>query len=219
MLRTLEQAGVVAQHATSQRYTLRLTVAVLGYKALKHLKIRDLAQATLERLAAQTGECSHLAILANDRAFYVEQVGPERGVSVDAPVGTLAPLYCTALGKVLQAFQPPRKQEQLLADIRFEAFTRRSILEAAAFRSHREAVRDSGIGFDDEEFSVGVRCIAAPVFRHDGALVGAIGISGPSPRITDDRMRIWGDLVRAEADALSAKLGFQEPRRHPVAAA
>lgn len=209
MLRTLEQAGFVAQDATTQRYSLGLALVVLGHRALRRIDLRDATRPVLERLAASTGECAHLAILANDRAFYLEQAAPERGVSVEAPVGTLAPLYCTALGKVLMAFQPSTRQEILLADMTFEPFTRRTIVDARALRAHLDEVRDRLIAFDDEEFSVGVRCIAAPIFRHDGAVCGAIGISGPSPRVTDDRLRVWGDLVRSQAEALSEKMGFR----------
>lgn len=209
MLKTMEQAGMVAQDPTSQRYTLGMALPLLGYKALKRINIRDLAHEPLKCLAAATGECAHLAILVKDRAFYLEQVGPDRGVSVDAPVGTLAPLYCTALGKVLVAYQSETKREQLMADMVFEPFTRRTILDVRAYRAHVDAVRENGIAYDDEEFSVGVRCIAAPVFRHDGLISGAIGISGPSPRLTDDRFGAWGDLIRREAGHLSSKLGFQ----------
>ena len=207
MLRTMEQASFVAQDATTQRYTLGLALAVMGQKALKRINVRDRARLPLERIAIATGECAHLAILAGDRAFYVEQAAPQRGVNVEAPVGTLAPLYCTALGKALLAHLPPERQSSLIEAMQFDVFTRRTIAGAEQLRMHLEVVRQRGLGMDDEEFSVGIRCIAAPVFRHDGAVCGAIGISGPSPRVTDERMNVWGDLIREEAATLSESLG------------
>ena len=77
-----------------------------------------------------------------------------------------------------------------------------------ALKAHLGIVRDRGVAFDDEEFSVGIRCIAAPVLRHDGILAGALGISGPSPRVTDDRISSWEEIVRREATALSRKIGW-----------
>src|SRR5215213_5217066 len=106
MLRTLEQAGYVEQDPVTQRYSLGLNLGVLGYKALRKMDLRSAARPLLERLAGRTGEGAHMAILADRRAFYVDQVAPDRGVGVDSPIGTLAPLYCTALGKALLAFQP-----------------------------------------------------------------------------------------------------------------
>ncbi|MDQ0469547.1 IclR family transcriptional regulator [Labrys wisconsinensis] len=212
MLRTLEQSGFVAQDPVTQRYTLGITLGILGHKALRRIDLRSSARPTLERLAERTGECSHMAILADGRAFYVDQAAPDRGVIVDAPIGTLAPLYCTALGKSLLAFQPLRIREAILAALAFEPFTRRTIRDRAALEGHLAQVRRNRVAYDDEEFSIGVRCIAAPVFRHDGTVAGAIGVSGPSPRVTDDRMKDWEVLVRDEAAALSRRLGFEDDK-------
>jgi IclR family acetate operon transcriptional repressor len=210
MLRTLEQAGFVAQDPVTQRYTLGLTLGILGHKALRRIDLRGAARPSLERLAEVTGECSHIAILADNRAFYIDQAAPDRGVIVDAPIGTLAPLFCTALGKSLLAFQPERIREQILSSMVFEPYTRRTIVDRASLETHLVQVKRNRVAFDDEEFSIGVRCIAAPVFRHDGSICGAIGVSGPSPRVTDDRLRDWEVLVREEAADLSRRLGHDE---------
>lgn len=208
MLRTLEQGGFVTQDADTQRYSLGLAFGILGHKALRRIELHRVARPTIEKLADVTGECSHIAILADNRALYIDQAPPRRGVVVDSPIYTLAPLHCTALGKALLAFQPDNARERLLASMRFEQFTRRTILDRATLESHLAQVVRNRVAHDDEEYSVGVRCIAAPVFKIDGVACGAIGISGPSPRLTDDRVRDWEIVVRDEAAALSQRLGF-----------
>ncbi|HZZ63512.1 MAG TPA: IclR family transcriptional regulator [Roseiarcus sp.] len=210
MLRTLEQAGFVEQDPVTQRYSLGLALGVLGYKALLRTDLRTASHALLQKLAEKTGECAHAAILADKRAFYIDQAAPERRVGVDAPVGTLAPLHCTALGKVLLACQPPRVGEELMKAMTFEPYTRRTISNADALRDHLNSVRLQGVAFDDEEFSVGVRCMAAPVFRYDGAVCGAIGISGPSPRMTDARLSEWEQLLREVSREVSNRLGWDD---------
>jgi len=90
-----------------------------------------------------------------------------------------------------------------------EGFTRRTLLDLGTLRSHLKQVYDAGIAYDDEEFSIGVRCAAAPVFGYDGKVAGAIGISGPSPRVTDDRLQDWTIFIRNQARDLSMKLGWQ----------
>jgi DNA-binding IclR family transcriptional regulator len=207
MLRTLEQSGYVEQDPVTQRYSLGLAVGVLGYKALRRMDMRGAARPLLERLAEKTGECAHLAILADRRAFYIDQAAPERAVGVDAPIGTLAPLHCTALGKALLAFQPENLRTELVAGMTFELFTRRTIAGADALVGHLNNVRAQAMAFDDEEYSIGVRCMAAPVFRYDNAVCGAIGISGPSPRMTDARLSEWEPVLRDIANELSARLG------------
>jgi DNA-binding IclR family transcriptional regulator len=209
MLRTLEQAGFVQQDPITQRYSLGLSIGVLGYKALKRLDLRTVARPLLERLAEETGECAHIAVLADKRAFYIDQVAPERVVGIDAPVGTLAPLHCTALGKAILAFQPEVLRDEMMKEMTYEPYTRRTVGSAAALRDHLDRVRATGVAFDDEEYSIGVRCMATPVFRFDNAVCGAIGVSGPSPRITDARFSEWEPLLIGVCRELSAKLGWE----------
>lgn len=211
MLRTLEQGGFVAQDAQSQRYTLGLALGILGHKALRRIDLHSAARPTIEKLAELTGECSHIAVLADDRALYIDQAPPQRGMIVDSPMYTLAPLHCTALGKALLAFQPEATRSRILSSMRFEQFTRRTILDRTALEGHLAQVSRNRVAHDDEEYSVGVRCIAAPVFKLNGLACGAVGISGPSPRMTDDRIKDWEIAVRDEAAALSRKLGFDGP--------
>lgn len=208
MLHTLEQSRYVEQDPVTQRYSLGLALGVLGYKALRRMNLRGAARPLLEKLVEATGECAHLAILADQRAFYVDQVQPKFGVGVDAPIGTLAPLYCTALGKALLAFQPSRNMDELIRDMKFDPFTRRTINNPEVLRNHLLQVRAQFVALDDEEFSVGVRCMAAPVFRYDNLVCGAIGISGPSPRVTDARISEWEPVLRGLARDLSTRLGW-----------
>lgn len=210
MLRTLELGRLVACDQNSGKYALGLGLVHLGQRALRRLDLRAVARESLVALVRQTHECAHLAVRAGDRALYVDQELPGQGANVDAPVGTLAPLHCTALGKVLLAFGPERDREGVLNQEPIEAFTRRTLTEAAALRSHLAKVRARRVAFDDEEFSVGVRCVAAPVFGHEGSVIGAIGISGPSPRLSDDRVPRLEEIVRDQALELSRKLGWAE---------
>jgi IclR family transcriptional regulator, KDG regulon repressor len=208
MLRTLEQAGYVEQDPVTQRYSLGLNIGVLGYKALKRMDLRTASRPLLERLAETTGECAHIAILADRRAFYIDQAAPERGVGVDAPIGTLAPLHCTALGKILLAFQSEAVREQIMQVMSYELYTRRTMGSAEALRDHLARVRTQSVAFDDEEYSIGVRCMASPIFRYDNTVCAAIGVSGPSPRITDARISEWEPMLLETSKELSKRLGW-----------
>lgn len=217
ILKTLQRGGLVAQDEATRGYTLGLTLVHLGQKALRRIDLRSAAQSALKRLADEIGECAQLAVSAGERALYIAQAAPPRGVNIDAPVGTLVPLHCTALGKVLLAFQRDPLRREMLSRIDLESYTRRTISNANLLQSHLELVRANGCAFDDEEYSVGVRCVAAPVFKHDGVLAGAIGISGPSPRVTDDRITGIEEAVRREATGLSRKIGWDSSSEVTIA--
>jgi DNA-binding IclR family transcriptional regulator len=211
MLRTLETAGYVSQDPVSKSYLLGLTLVHLGQKVLRRLNLRNAARSSLESLASRSGECAHIAVLVGGRALYIDQAAPLRGVSIDAPIGTLAPLHCTALGKSLLAFQPEAVIESLLPSLNLEAFTRRTLTDIGSVTRDLSQVRERRVSFDDEEFSVGVRCIATPIFKHDNSVAAAIGLSGPSPRVTDERLREWESMLQEEAIAVSMRLGWEPP--------
>jgi IclR family acetate operon transcriptional repressor len=217
MLRTLELAGFVTQDPVTKSYDLGLTLVHLGQKVLRRINLRNAARGSLESLAHQSGECAHIAVLVGGRALYIDQAAPSRGVSIDAPVGTLAPLHCTALGKILLALQPDAARDKILSSLTLEAFTRRTLTNHESVKRELEEIQRRQVAYDDEEFSVGVRCIAVPIFKHDGTVAAAVGLSGPSPRVTDERMKEWETLLREEAFSISVQLGWEPPgglRRH-----
>ncbi len=210
MLRTLESVTLVAQDGATRRYALGLGLVNFGQTVLRRLDLRAIGEDSLVALVQKTGECVHLAVLSGDRALYIAQKTSGLGVNVDAPVGTLAPLHCTALGKVLLAFRPEKEREAFLSKQGLEPFTRRTITDPTALRIQLDLVRMRHLAFDDEEFSVGIRCIAAPVFRHDCSVAGALGISATSPRLNDHRIHECEEVLRAEAYALSRKIGWMD---------
>ena len=208
LLKTLHRHGYVEQDSASRGYGLGPGIVPLGQRALRRMDIRVAAKPFLNALVAATGECAHLAVLYGHAALYVDQVTSDDGVNVDAPVGTLAPLHCTALGKALLAAQPEPWRGGFVDGQTLRGYTGRSITDGAALLQHVAQVARDGLALDDEEFSVGIRCLAAPVRGHDGGAAGAIGISGPSPRVSDARMAEWGELVRRSAEELSARIGY-----------
>ena len=66
-----------------------------------------------------------------------------------------------------------------------------------------EASRRRGYAQDDEEFSSGIRCAAVPVYAGEKDMIAAIGISGPTARISTERLGELGTIVRERAAAIS----------------
>jgi DNA-binding IclR family transcriptional regulator len=142
------------------------------------LPFRDEAKPYLRELVAITNECAHLAIAAQGQVLYIDQVDSPATLRVNADIGHLAPLHCTALGKVLLAFGSVPLPTELTAH------TPRTITNSEALQMHLEQVKRQGYAIDDEEYDYGVRCIAAPVYNLNGEMVAAMGISGPSNRMS-----------------------------------
>jgi len=116
---------------------------------------------------------------------------------VDHPVGALAPLHCTALGKTFLAFLP----KQLTGDL--ARYTARTLVDAVLLERDLTEARERGYTCDDEEFSPGVRCVAASIRDERGRVVAAVGLSGPTARIDANRLADLGRLVRDRSNELS----------------
>jgi DNA-binding IclR family transcriptional regulator len=220
MLGSLSAAGYIQQDPETRRYLLAPKIIRLGNMAANQIDWRDLAVAGLKRLTAETGESSHLAILSEGDVVYVASQMGESLLAVNIRVGIRTPPHCTAVGKVLLAALSSEELELLIARIKFERFTARTIVSPELFQLHLQEVRAQGYALDDEEFAPGVRCIAAPVYNQAGYVLAAMSISGPSVRMTLDAIPQLIPRVLAVSRDVSEKLGYRLPARagasHPA---
>jgi DNA-binding IclR family transcriptional regulator len=205
LMQTLASYGYAEQDAATRRYHLGPQIVRLSRSLLTRMPLRDQAKPFLRQLVERTGECAHLAILAQGQALYIDQVESLSSLRVTTGVGTLAPLHSTALGKSLLAFGSEPIPTEL------PAFTPRTITDSATLRVHLDQTRRQGYAVDDEEYEYGVRCVAAPVFDYRGKVVGAIGVSGPAGRVALDKIAQVGSVVMEISQSLSNRLSFKTP--------
>jgi DNA-binding IclR family transcriptional regulator len=176
--------------------------------ATSELYIAEAANEVIAELTAQTSESSSVAVLERDSAVILAKVdGPSRVGLIERP-GEGRPLHCTAIGKVLLAALPQTRVQMLLAEMPLEAFTPRTITRKGQLVRELSLVRSQGYAIDDEEFSQGIRCVAAPVRSFSQQVVGALGVAGPIWSIPPERVPALVEAVTAAADRFSARLGY-----------
>jgi IclR family KDG regulon transcriptional repressor len=202
LVSTLARYGYAEKDDVSRRYHLGTQVVSLSRSVLIRLPLREAAKLFLRQLMERTSECAHLAVPAQGKVLYIDQVESPATLRVNAQVGTMNPLHCTALGKALLAFG------EVGIPTTLESFTPRTIADPEELRRHLDEVRRLGYAVDDEEFDLGVRCIAVPVFDFRGKAVGSIGISGPATRITLERLPELAAIVVEVGKALSERMTF-----------
>lgn len=199
-VKTLVNYDYVQPDLHSRGYVLGRRIRQISWHYLNRIPVREKAKPYLYRLVAQTGECAHTAVYSEGRALMIDDVEAEASLRVVGGIGRLIPLHCTAVGKALLAFSdlplPPF----------LEAETARTITDHNALTIHLEQIRMRGVALDDEEHQEGVRCLAAPVYDYMGTVIAAIGISGPTVRVTDDRLPELFQRVKEAAQELSADL-------------
>ena len=202
LVATLSRYGYAEKDEVSRRYHLGPQVVSLSRSVLARLPLREAAKPYLRQLMETTGECAHLAVPAQGKALYIDQVESPATLRVNAAVGTMNPLHCTALGKALLAFSDAPLPTTL------EAYTPHTITDPQTLRRHLEEVRRLGYAVDDGEFDPGVRCIAVPILDFRGKTVGSIGISGPATRVTLERLPELTAAVLEIGHALSERMTF-----------
>ena len=165
------------------------------------------AQPFLERLGKATGETINLGVVSNGRVEQIAQVDSTYLIGGTNWVGLSVPLHCAALGKVLLAYGAGE-----LPSGRLEHRTARTITSRAALQADLAVVRRRGYAVTDEELEPGLIAVAAPVRSSAGAVVAALSVSGPASRLTRTRIPEVAAICVAQANALSAVLGYQPTR-------
>jgi IclR family acetate operon transcriptional repressor len=214
LLATMSARGFVRLNPHSQRYMLGLRLVALGTVAARSVDLTDIARPYLEALRDDTEEATSLAVLSEGEVLFLARAAAPGVLSVDHGVGTRMPVHCSALGKVLLAAVGDEVLlDQAIARRGLARFTPRTITDRADLVRHLSQVAARGWALDDEEFSSGLRCLAAPLRDASGAVVAALGVAGPASHITLERVDTMAQLLCATATNISQALGDRRPAR------
>lgn len=204
ILDTFAEANMVQKDPETLKYMLGPAILRLSEQYYKNFNRIALAKPVMEQLAAEIHESVHLCVLANNSAIVIEQVLSASRLVVSAKIGNSEPLHCSSVGKCLLAYSPEETREKLIADIRFDVFTDKTIRSTEQLRAELEKVRQNGFALDDEELSDNIKCAAVPVFGGRGDCAYSLGVSGVSSRMTQEKLdRVILLMKRAAQDMLA----------------
>lgn len=139
ILRTLQQEGFVEQDEASGRYQLGAELLRLGTTYLDVHELRARALVWTDDLARSSGESVHLGVLHQHGVLIVHHVFRPDDSRQVLEIGAMQPLHCTALGKVLSAYDPVAHSEVLESDRK--AFTDRTVCELEEFEQILDVTR------------------------------------------------------------------------------
>jgi IclR family pca regulon transcriptional regulator len=206
ILLTLEEIGHV--RSDGRLFSLTPRVLSLGWAYLSSLNIWETAQPFMEELADRTKESCSVATLDLPDVVYVARMPTRRIMTISLGIGTRLPAHCTGMGRVLLAALPDAELDAFLADAPLEAFTDRTIADAAGHREAIAAVREQGWALVDQELEIGLRSIAAPL-RAQGRTIAALNVAVAASRVPLEELRgaMLPELLRTSqlvSDALDA---------------
>jgi len=211
ILAALRRLGYVSQDEQTRRFRLGVAALSLGERARTLADLRPVAIGPLRKLAEATGETALLTVLSpdRDRSVCLERVETSQPLRLSVQPGRQLPLHAGASQKALLAFMPAGEIDRLTEQPLQRCCTA-TITTRAALRRELAAIRARGWASSYEETNVGVWGIAVPVLSK-ADVVCAVGIAGPSPRLTDTRVREDVRLTHEAATAIARALGLTAP--------
>ena len=181
ILSTFQESGILIKNPSNSKYRLGYNLLHLSYIINSGISIREDFLPFLKEIANTTGEVCYFGLLDGLEVLYIDAVYPLTQLQARNILGERAPLYCTGLGKAMLA---NLSEDQINAVLTgpMPPFTKCTITDPDVLRNELEEIRQNGFAVDNMEHEFGIRCVAVPVFGLSGNVLGAVSVSGPSPR-------------------------------------
>jgi IclR family KDG regulon transcriptional repressor len=204
----LKDQGLLLQHHPSRAYSV-------GPKSLRwaevyttNLDIRNVALPVINELLLETKETISLYILDGNERLCVERMESAQNVRIVARIGRRLPLYAGSAGKLLLAFLPEKRQDEILSNTNFQPFTDKTITDIKKLRAELIIIRKQGYSFSNGEWVEDAAGIAAPIFDIKGDILAALTVSGPSFRFTQEKIKLHKHSVLKAVENISRDLGY-----------
>lgn len=182
-LYTLTKLGFAGAEDGS-RYSLRPRMLTLSHTYTASNTLSSAAQPILERMSAALRESFSVATLDGEDIVYIARTSVSRVMSVDLHIGSRLPAYCTSMGRILLAYLPAEQLENYLAKVVLTPYTTRTVNSIEKLRLHLRNIRRNGYAICDQEYEVGLRSLAVPVYSPAGRAVATINLSGNAQRMS-----------------------------------
>ncbi len=200
LLAELERCNLVERTDHGVRLGLRLFE--LGQLVPRQRGLRESAMPFLNDLYEATHETVHLAVLEEREVVYIAKIAGRSGPPVPSRVGGRMPAYCTGVGKALLAYAPVETVRRVL-DGPLARRTPYTVVMPGRLERELATVRERGLAFENEESSLGIACVACPVFDGPGHAAAAVSITGWVNRLDPTRV---ASAVRTAALGISRQL-------------
>lgn len=210
-LTTLVKCGYAAQDPESAKYYLTLKLCNLASSVTANISVRDIAHHYLVQLAKEFNESVCLSIEQNGMVVYIDSVqGPDSMLRTMNRIGSVAPMHCTGVGKLLLLDYSTNQLDELIEKKGLPTFTANTIGSKRQLQVELELVRRLGYSYDNEECEIGAKCIAAPIYDYTGKIVAGISITGPRIRMTNEHVEAHLPALISAAREISTQLGWQQ---------
>lgn len=181
-VKTLEQRGYLVKEG-DQQYRLGLAFFDIGEHARDNVHIYHAAVPVIDELVRKTGMKAQVMVEEQGEGYYV--YSNQGNNAIKTRIGRKVRLHCTSAGKAVLAHLPDERVESILDEFDLDRRTTNTITDRDELMEELEEVREQGFAFNDEERLKGLRAVGAPILDEEGAVLGAVSVSGPTTRMNN----------------------------------
>jgi IclR family transcriptional regulator, acetate operon repressor len=211
LLLTLENRRFAQFDRGSGLWTVGARCLSVGASFLRRRALAAQVLPYMDALSRETGRTVNFGTAAEGSVVFVTHVENASSHRFTARPGGRSPLHCSGIGKSMLAGLPEASVRDLLTRYGMKRLTPHSMTEPDRLCDSLEVVRQRGYALDDQENTIGLRCIASAIYGEFGQPVAAISIAGSATQIGDASIVELGQLVASAAAAITAATGGQHP--------
>lgn len=202
ILTTLIKEGLVYQK-NNKKYCLGSAIHHLGKVYDENIVTWDICKPYMERLRDLTGETVSLGIRENGVATIVYRVISKEEMRLEGHVGKKLPVYATAIGKLLAAYDNFEDVKRRLEEEPMVKKTPNTITDIDELQREYERIRTRGYSISNEESTIGVIGVGAPLRDAEGKVWGCLCVGSPKVRVNDEKLKFIIELVVSTANKIS----------------
>jgi IclR family acetate operon transcriptional repressor len=211
LLTTLEKRRFVAFDQSDNMWHIGRQSFAIGSAFIRRRNFVAPALPFLRRLRDLTHETANLGIVDDGEVIVLTQVESREIMRAITKVGGRVPMVTSGIGKAILATYADEEVVAIIQRHGMKRLTPKSVVRAGELRNTLETVRRDGYAIDDQEFLMGLRCVAAVVYNDQAEALAAISVSGLASRVPQERVPELGRLVRDTARELTLALGGRLP--------
>ncbi|NLJ57746.1 MAG: IclR family transcriptional regulator [Tissierellia bacterium] len=208
IITTLKHHGFISQDESTQKYRLGIRFIEFGDLVMSSINIRNAALPLINEVCLKIEETVHIAMLDGADVVWIQKQECDKSIKTSTKIGAKAPVYTTADGKIILCHQDKDKINCYIPE-EIPKFTSNTITDRPEFIKKLEEMKNKGVAIDNEEFVEGVKCVAAPIFDHNGDVKFSLSVTGPAFRMTEEKIKRLTTIIKQAANELSYRIGYR----------
>jgi IclR family KDG regulon transcriptional repressor len=205
LLATFINIGYVVRE--EKGYSLTFKLFKLGSTVPLSRNLRDVAKPIMIELMGVAQENIYLTVLVENMVIAIDEVKSSHHLTLNPDVTYSYPVYACASGKLFLSALSDEELEEAVSGLTMEKRAVGTITDRGEFLETVKHRREEGYSLEIREFSSDLNSVAAPIYDYRSKLVATISISGPSMRLTEERIYELIPSLKDTARRISERLG------------